>query len=95
MYVPGTEMHMVTFSIVLFELAILFFQLIYFLERPGERSRLWYLILLYLLIQYNVMGGLFPADNIPMPIMLQNILAYASAIVMSMYFAFYLYKALI
>lgn len=86
-------MHMVTFSIVLFELVILFFQLIYYLERPGEKSRLWYLILLYLLIQYNVLGGLFPADNIPISIILQNILAYASAIMMSMYFAFYFYKA--
>lgn len=93
MKVPGTEMHMITFSIVLFELVILFFQLIYFLERPSDKSRLWYLILLYLLIQYNVMGGLFPDPDIPISITLQNILAYASAIVMSMYFAFYFYKA--
>ncbi|MDF9801294.1 signal transduction histidine kinase/DNA-binding NarL/FixJ family response regulator [Catalinimonas alkaloidigena] len=93
MYVPGTEMHMITFSIIMLELVILFFQLIYFLERPSEKSRLWYLILLYLLIQYNVMGGLFPADNIPIPIIAQNIMAYTSAIIMSMYFAFYFYKA--
>lgn len=94
MYVPGTEMHMVTFSIVLFELVILFFQLIYFLERPSDKNRLWYSILLFLLIQYNVLGGLFPDHNIPISITLQNILAYGSGVLMSVYFAFYLYRAI-
>ena len=93
MYLEGTEMHMVTFTIVVFELVILFFQVIYFLERPSDTDRLWYLILLCLLIFYNVSGGLFPDSRYSLSIVIQNILAYSSAIIMSMYFAFYIYKA--
>lgn len=86
-------MHMVTFAIVIFELVILFFQLFYFLERPSDQQRRWYLILLCLLISYNVAGGLFPDPSIPIPIVLQNIFAYGTAIAVSMFLAFYLYKA--
>ena len=93
MHLPGTEMHMITFSIVIIELVLLLFQILHFLERPSDRKRLWFLILLYLLIQYNVLGGIFPDPGIPIPIAWQNIMAYGSAIVMSMYFAFYFYKA--
>ena len=93
MLLTGTEMHMVTFAIVIFELVILFFQLFYFLERPSDQQRRWYLILLCLLISYNVAGGLFPDPSIPIPIVLQNIFAYGTAIAVSMFLAFYLYKA--
>ena len=93
MNLTGTEMHMFTFGIVIFELVILFFQLFYFLERPSDKDRLWYLILLCLLIFYNVAGGLFPDPTIPIPTVVQNILAYSSAIFVSMFLAFYLYKA--
>ncbi|MEQ9440351.1 MAG: ATP-binding protein [Cyclobacteriaceae bacterium] len=86
-------MHMVTFAIVIFELVILFFQLFYFLERPSDQQRRWYLILLCLLISYNVAGGLFPDASIPIPIVFQNILAYGTAVAVSMFLAFYLYKA--
>lgn len=61
----GTQMHMVTFAITAFEVAALFFQVIYFLERPNDPKRLLYLILLTLFVLYNVTSGLFPDPNIP------------------------------
>lgn len=93
MYFLGTKMHMVTFSITVFELVMLFFQVIYFLQRPTDRKRLLYLILLILMICYNVTSGLFPDEQFSISIMAQNILAYMVAFSMSMYFVYYFYKA--
>lgn len=90
---PGTEMHMVTFTIIAIEVFLLFFQTIYFLQRPQEKQRLWYLILLFLLVQYNIAGGLFPDPNLSLPLFYQNLYSYFTGALMSIYFAFYFYKA--
>lgn len=89
----GTQMHMVTFAITAFEVAALFFQVIYFLERPNDPKRLLYLILLTLFVLYNVTSGLFPDPNIPIPVSIQNVTAYLIAFATSMYFVYYYYKA--
>ena len=89
----GTQMHMVTFMITVFEIVMLFFQVIYFLERKKDKKRFLYLILLVLLILYNITSGLFPDENIPIPIMLQTIVAYLFAFGTSMYFFYYYYEA--
>lgn len=86
-------MHVVTFMITMFEIAMLFFQIIYFLERTSDRKRLLYLILLVCVILYNITSGLFPDQQIPIPIMLQTVLAYLFAFGTSMYFVYYYYKA--
>ena len=65
----GTQMHMVTFMITVFEVVMLFFQIIYFLERKNDKKRFLYLILLVLLILYNITSGLFPDENIPIPVL--------------------------
>jgi len=93
MYFMGTQMHIVTFAITAFEIAALFFQIIYFLERPGDRSRLLYLILLISFILYNITSGLFPDEKIPLPVTIQNVIAYLIAFSTSMYFVYYYYKA--
>src|SRR6478736_219007 len=93
MYFMGTQMHIVTFAITAFEIAALFFQIIYFLERPGDRSRLLYLILLISFILYNITSGLFPDEKIPIPVTIQNVIAYLIAFSTSMYFVYYYYKA--
>lgn len=93
MLVFGTEMHVVTFVFLLLEIAMFFYQLIYFLSRPQEENRFWYLILLLLLIFYNITGGLFPDNNISISIITQNILAYGSGFIMASYITFYFYKA--
>ena len=89
----GTQMHLVTFAITAFEIAALFFQVIYFLERPNDQKRLLYLTLLISFILYNITSGLFPDDSIPIPINIQNVLAYLIAFSTSMYFVYYYYKA--
>jgi DNA-binding CsgD family transcriptional regulator len=89
----GTQMHMVTFTIIVFEAVMLLFQIIYFLERTNDKKRLLYLILLVVFILYNLTSGLFPDENIPIPVMLQTILAYFFAFTTSMYFVYYFYKA--
>lgn len=89
----GTQMHIVTFAITAFEVAALFFQIIYFLERPNDHKRLLYLVLLTLFVLYNVTSGLFPDPNIPIPVSIQNVTAYLIAFATSMYFVYYYYKA--
>lgn len=92
MLVFGTELHIVTFLIIVLELVFFFYQFIHYLSRPSDKNRLYYLILLYLLIQYNLISGLLPDKNIPINIPVQNIMAFAVAFIMGMYFPFYFYK---
>lgn len=92
MLVFGTEMHIVTFIFVILEIAMLFYQVIYYLFRPKDKGRLWYMILLLLLIVYNITGGLFPDSEINIPIITQNIIAYGSGFLMASYFPYYFYK---
>jgi DNA-binding CsgD family transcriptional regulator len=93
MYFLGTEMHMITFSITVFELIMLCFQVFYFLQRTSDTKRLLYLILLILLILYNVCSGFLPDQDLAVPITIQNVVAYLVAFSTSMYFVYYFYKA--
>ena len=93
MYFLNTDMHMVTFMITMFELVMLFFQAIYFLERPSDKSRLRYLILLVFLIAYNICSGLFPDPQLLIPVNIQTIVSYMVGFTMSMYVVYYFYKA--
>lgn len=93
MYFLDTKMHMVTFSIAVFEMVMLFFQVIYFMQRTSDRKRLQYLVLLVFLILYNVCSGLLPDERFAIPVTLQNIIAYLVGFAMSMYFIYYFYKA--
>jgi signal transduction histidine kinase/DNA-binding NarL/FixJ family response regulator len=87
-----TQMHMVTFLITVFELVMLVFQSIYFLQRPGEKSRLQFLLLLVCLITYNLCSGLFPDTQWIIPLTVQTIIAYFVGFAMSMYVVYYFYK---
>jgi DNA-binding CsgD family transcriptional regulator len=89
----GTEMFMVTFWITAFELVMLFFQVIYFLQRTSDQKRLLYLVLLVFLIIYNACSGFFPDKRIPIPVSIQIIIAFLVGFTMSMYFVYYFYKA--
>lgn len=92
MLVFGTEIHIVTFLISLFEMVFFCYQVVYYLSRPTDKNRLYYLILLYLLIQYNILSGLFPDKNISINIILQSIISYSATFAMAMYFPYYFYK---
>ena len=85
-------MHLVTLIFIILEVIMFFYQLVYYLYRPEVKNRFWYLTLLFLLITYNITGGLFPDPNIDIPIVTQNILAYGSGFLMASYFPFYFYK---
>ena len=93
MNVFGTEMHLVTFIFVLVECIFFVQQMIIHLQRPSEKKRLYYLILLGLLIIYNVAGGLFPDPKLSLSIKVQMNLAYGSGFFMGAFFPYYFYKA--
>lgn len=92
MKVFETEMLLITFIFAALEVLMFFYQFIYYLSRPQEKQRLYYLILLFLLIVYNITGGLFPDPEINLPIVVQNVIAYGSGFLMASYFPFYFYK---
>jgi CDP-diglyceride synthetase len=92
MFFMHTQMHMVTFLITVFELVMLVFQGIYFLQRPSEKSRLQFLLLLVCLLAYNICSGLFPDDQWIIPLTVQTIIAYFVGFAMSMYVVYYFYK---
>ncbi|MFN0293592.1 response regulator transcription factor [Pedobacter helvus] len=93
MVVFNSELHVLTFVFCLLEFGMCFYQLIYWLSHPKDKRRLWYLILLLLLLNYNITGGLFPDPQFKLSIQVQNIIAYGSGFLMASYFPFYFYKA--
>lgn len=92
MYFLDTNMHLVTFFITMFEVFLLVFHIIYFLQRPGDNSRARYLILILCLIAYNTCGGLFPDPGLPIPIAVQTVVAFLTGFAMSMYGMYFFYK---
>jgi DNA-binding CsgD family transcriptional regulator len=93
MLVFNSEMHLLTFIFIVLEFGFLCINFAYYLNEPLNRRRFWYMTLLFLLIIYNIAGGLFPDPEIPLSIITQNILAYGSGFLMASYFPFYFYKA--
>ena len=93
MLIFGTQLHIVTFIFIVLEFCMFIFQLAYYLFRPQDKVRLWYLILLLLMLFYNVTGGLFPDPKIKLAISTQEMIAYGSGFLMASYFPFYFYKA--
>lgn len=93
MLVFGSEMHVVTFIICILEFGMLCYQLVYYLFDPREHGRLWYLVLLVLLLVYNVCGGLMPDSRFSMSIVVQNMMAYGSGFLIACFFPYYFYRA--
>lgn len=93
MYLFNSEMHVLTFAICVMEFGMFFSQFVLYLSRPQERPRLWYCLLLALLIIYNVSCGLFPDEKISLSIMAQNIISYGSGFLIAAYFPCYFYVA--
>jgi len=75
------------------EFCMFIFQIFYYLFRPQDSRRLWYLLLLFLFQFYNITGGLFPDPKIDIPIPTQEMIAYGSGFLMASFFPFYFYKA--
>jgi len=93
MLIGNTDMHIVTLLFIILESVMFIFQTIFFLQRPEDQSRKYYVILLFLLILKNIAMGLFPDSRIPIPIIAQYILTYGAGFVMASYFPYYFYRA--
>ena len=92
MNVLNSQMHVITVIFVGIELLMLGCRINYLLNNLAVKERIWYVLLLILLINYNIMGSVFPDPHLSWPIELQNILDYGSAFLMAAYFPVYFYK---
>ena len=93
MLVFGTQMHVVTFIFVNIEIVILFYLLIYRLARPDDKAIFLNIVLIFLLITYNITGGLLPDPKLPGSFFIQEVIAYATGFITPCYFPYYVYKA--
>ena len=93
MLLHGTQMHIVTFIFVCIEIVIFLYLLIYRLARPDDKTVYLNIILIFLLITYNITGGLLPDPNLPGSYFVQMIIAYATGFIAPCYFPYYVYKA--
>ncbi|WP_298939795.1 response regulator [uncultured Dysgonomonas sp.] len=93
MLVFGTQMHIVTFLFVSIEIVIFFYLAIFRLARPDDKTTMLNLILIFLLLTYNITGGLLPDPKLPGSFFLQEVVAYATGFITPCYFPYYVYKA--
>ncbi len=93
MLVFGTQMHLLTFLFVSIEVVILVFLIIFQLARPDDKTVLLNIVLIFLLLVYNILGGLLPDPNLPGSTFLQLTIAYAGGFITPCYFPYYVYKA--
>lgn len=93
MLVFGTQMHIVTFIFVITEIVIFFYLVVFRLARPNDKIALLNLILIFLLVSYNITGGLLPDSKLPGSFFLQEVIAYATGFITPCYFPYYVYKA--
>lgn len=91
---PGTNIHWITFLFIAVEVLILFYQGIYWLSRPTDKPRFWYLVFVILMLLYNTAGGLFVDIKLPVPINIQLYIEVFFGLLVSMYFPFYIYYSL-
>jgi len=93
MLVFDTQMHIVTFIFVIIEIVIFFYLITYRLARPDDKISLLNIILIFLLLTYNITGGLLPDPKLPGSFFLQEVIAYATGFITPCFFPYYVYKA--
>jgi DNA-binding CsgD family transcriptional regulator len=89
----GTQVELITAIFIALEILMFLFQLASYFYWPGDKNRGWYLLLLFLMLLYNITGGLFPDPQIPIAVSVQEMIAYGTGFLMASYFPFYFYKA--
>ncbi|OYD46364.1 hypothetical protein CHU00_06650 [Sphingobacterium cellulitidis] len=94
MQIGCTPMHPVTLTAITIELIMLGAQGALYLQRPHDRTRLGYVILLLLLILFNTANGLFPSPAYDMPEYVQHIIVNTFGFMIVSYFPFYFYRVL-
>lgn len=93
MLVFGTQMHLVTFIFVSIEVVIFFYLIIIRLARPDDQTVPLNIALIFLLLVYNISGGLLPDPKLPGSEFWQLAIAYATGFITPCYFPYYVYKA--
>jgi len=86
-------MHIVTFIFVCIELVIFFYLVIYRLGRPDDKNAYLNVGLIFLLLIYNITGGLLPDENMPGSFNVQEVIAYGTGFITPCYFPYYVYHA--
>src|SRR4051812_29636215 len=89
----NSQMHILTLLFIVIELILLGSQTYLYFLLPKDRARFSYLQLLALLVNYNILGSVFPDPNIDVPIKLQNMLDYGSAFILAAYIPWFFYKS--
>ncbi|MEI2273582.1 helix-turn-helix transcriptional regulator [Sphingobacterium sp. ML3W] len=74
MQIGGIEMHPSILGVIFIELLMLGAQGIYYLERPQEKDRIWYILFLALLLGLNVTNGILPNPLFGIPLYMQYVL---------------------
>lgn len=92
MQVGCTQMHPVTLVAIIIELMILGAQFALYFQRPHDRTRLGYIILLVLLLIFNTANGLLPDPSYTLPLYAQHIIVNTAGFVIVSYFPFYFYR---
>ncbi|GAA4131938.1 hypothetical protein GCM10022216_02520 [Sphingobacterium kyonggiense] len=85
-------MHPATLAAIIIELIILGAQAALYLQRPHDRTRLGYIILLLLLLGFNFVNGLLPNPGYALPIYVQHIIVNTFGFMIVSYFPFYFYR---
>ncbi|NCI46683.1 ATP-binding response regulator [Sediminibacterium soli] len=75
------------------EIVIFFYLAIFRLARPDDKTTTLNLILIFLLLIYNITGGLLPDPKLPGSFFLQEVIAYATGFITPCYFPYYVYRA--
>lgn len=83
----------ITIAILWFQFFLLCFQIIYLLQRPKDRKRFYYLILLLCWFQYNLVSNYYLCPDYGFSKHQQTFLLFVSAIILSTYLPYYLYKS--
>lgn len=89
----GTEMHLATAIVILVEFVFLIHQVFSCLENPHDKQRIRYFWLLFLLLAYNITGGVFPDKHLAIPIFWQSLICYGGGLAVSAYIPFYFYRS--
>ncbi|WP_051292624.1 response regulator transcription factor [Olivibacter sitiensis] len=87
---------MITFLFIGLEAFMLFYQLVSIINRPSNKHRLYFIVLLLLLIVYNFLGWVI-SDQTALSQgskIYFNIIAYGSGFLLSSYIPFYFFKGL-
>ncbi len=94
MGISTNEMHLATFLFAFCYIVFFLYQIIcYKTVRPSDKNRLYYSILVCLLIQYDIFSAFLPDPKIDIPVPLQKIIEFAATILVSVYLPYYFYKA--